>query len=64
MTAFQVLQIAVGVLLGNIMTRCLFRAWDSIKAEDDTTFSVKTALFYLAPLGLIVLVMTGSGTPR
>jgi hypothetical protein len=59
---FTIVQIAVAVLLGNIMTRVLFRGWDRLKTRPNP-FDFKTALFYLAPLGLIVLVLVGSTAP-
>lgn len=63
MTAFNVLQIAVAVMCGNILTKLLFTAWGSIKAEDEGMFSLRTAACYLGPLGLILLVMAGSSNP-
>jgi hypothetical protein len=56
-SAFQVCQLAVAILLGNIMTRCLFRGWERVK-KDRVDWS--TSAFYLAPLGMIVLVLIGS----
>jgi hypothetical protein len=56
-SAFQVCQLAVAFLIGNVMTRCLFRGWERVKADKvDWT----TSAFYLAPLGLIILVLIGS----
>ena len=56
-TAFQVLQLAVAILVGNVMTRVLFRGWERVKAEKVDWL---TSAFYLGPLGLIVLVLIGS----
>ena len=57
MTAFMVAQIAVGVLLGNVATRCLFRGWERVRQE---RVDLTTAAFYGAPLVLIILVLVGS----
>lgn len=57
LTSFMILQIAVAVLLGNVMTRCLFRGWERVKQEK---VDLTTAAFYLAPLALIVIVLIGS----
>lgn len=56
-SAFAVLQIAVAVLLGNVMTRVLFRGWERVKTEKTDWL---TTLFYLGPLGMIFLVLIGS----
>lgn len=57
MTAFTVLQIAVAVLIGNVMTRILFRGWEKIQAE---RFSLSTYFDFLAPVAMILLVLIGS----
>jgi hypothetical protein len=61
MDGFTLLQIAVAVLLGNVMTRCLFRGWDRVKQE---RLDFWTAAFYVGPLAMIVLVLIGSTGPQ
>ncbi len=56
-SAFQVVQVAIAILLGNVMTRCLFRGWERVK-QDKVDW--QTAGFYLAPLACIVIVLLGS----
>jgi hypothetical protein len=56
-SAFQVCQLAVAILLGEEKKRCLFRGWERVK-KDRVDWS--TSAFYLAPLGMIVLVLIGS----
>ena len=55
--AFGILQIAVAVLLGNVMTRILFTGWERIKAE---RFSLVTYFDFLAPVAMILIVIIGS----
>lgn len=57
MGAFTILQIAVAVMLGNVMTRILFKGWERVKTD---TVDMKTVAFYLGPLGLTLLVLIGS----
>jgi hypothetical protein len=57
--AFGVVQLAVAVMLGNVMTRILFRGWDRVKS--DRTDWLTTA-FYLGPIAAIVIVLIGSGS--
>jgi hypothetical protein len=59
LSAFSLIQIAVAVLLGNVMTRVLFRGWDRVKS--DRTDWLTTA-FYLGPLAAIVVVLIGSAS--
>lgn len=54
-TAFQMAQIAAAVLIGNVLTRVLFQGWERMKNRQKGD-----ALFYLAPLAFIVLVVLGS----
>ena len=56
-SAFQVMQLAVAILLGNVMTRVLFRGWERVKKD---RFDFWTTVFYLGPLFAIVLVLIGS----
>lgn len=53
----MVLQIAVAVLLGNVMTRILFRGWERIREEKLT---LSTYFDFLAPVAMILLVFIGS----
>lgn len=57
-TAFQVVQIAVGVLLGNLMTLALYRGYKRL--DTPRVWSLETAGLYLGPLAMIVLVLIGS----
>lgn len=59
MDAWQVMQIAAAVFLGNVMTLGLFKGWQRMKAEDG--FSFTTAFYWLAPLCLALVVLTTSG---
>lgn len=56
-SGFTVLQIAVAVLIGNVMTRVLFTGWERIREEK---FSLVTYFDFLAPVGMILLVLIGS----
>lgn len=51
------MQLAVAILLGNVMTRVLFRGWERLKQDRSDWL---TSLFYLAPLAAIILVLIGS----
>ena len=55
MDAFMVLQIAVAVFLGNVMTLGLVRAWQRMKMGEDVSWSL--GFYWLAPLGLTLVVL-------
>jgi hypothetical protein len=57
MDAFTMLQVAVAVMLGNVLTRILFKGWERVKAD---RVDWSTAAFYIGPLGLLILVLIGS----
>jgi hypothetical protein len=57
MDAFTMLQVAVAVMLGNVLTRILFKGWERVKQE---RLDFSTLAFYAGPLGLLVLVLIGS----
>lgn len=57
-SAFQVVQIATGVLLGNIMTLCLYKGYKRL--DGPKTWTWETAGIYLGPLAMIVIVLIGS----
>jgi hypothetical protein len=59
LNSFAIIQIAVAVMLGNVMTRILFRGWERVKT--DRTDWLTTA-FYLGPLAAIVIVLIGSAS--
>ena len=56
-SAFQIMQLAIAILLGNVMTRVLFRGWQRIREERSDFW---TTMFYVAPLAAIVIVLLGS----
>jgi hypothetical protein len=51
------MQIAVAILLGNVMIRILFRGWERVKGNRSDWL---TNGFYLGPLAAIILVLIGS----
>lgn len=51
----MVLQIAVAVFLGNVMTLGLVRAWQRMKMGEDVSWSL--GFYWLAPLGLTLVVL-------